>query len=312
LLLVFALCGAVSGCSSSDDPNDPNDPNDPGGTTGQFFLRANVDGAWAAETPPSGSITGLGRLTFGGTKISGANPYGISFSLNHIAGTGTYPLGTGSTVPGGGAVVSNALTGASTWATPLTGADGSLTITTLTADRIGGTFNFTAAGVASTTGTKTATNGEFLVPLTSVLGQVLGPLPDNYGSKISATIAGASFNAAHASGTYFAANRVVTVQGSNNTRGFSISLNEVTGPGTYTLNTTRWVGTTLSVSPTVVDGWRSDQTGGSGSVTVTSLTATRMRGTFTATLGPIPNTGATGTITIANGSFDIGLNAPPE
>jgi hypothetical protein len=72
------------------------------------------------------------------------------------------------------------------------------------------------------------------------------------------------------------------------------------------------VGSTFSQSATVVNGWRSDQAGGSGSVTITSLTTTRMRGTFTATLGPIPNTGAAGTLAVANGSFDIGLGAPPE
>jgi hypothetical protein len=309
LVLGVLLALAAIACGGSDDPTDPNDPN---ANTGEFFMRMNIDGVWAAETYHA-AVAGLGSLTFGGTKTTGTNPYAISFSLYNIGGTGSYPLGTGSTVAGGAVVVANALTAASTWITPLTGADGTLTIITLTADRIGGTFSFTVNALAGATGTKTATSGEFMLPFTNIgQGVALGPLPDNYGSKLSATIAGSAWNASNASGTYFAPNRVVTVQGSNNTRTFSLSINEVTVPGTYALNTTRFIGATLSVSPTQVNGWRSDQADGSGSVTITSLTATRMRGTFTATLGPIPGTGATGTLTITNGSFDIGLQAPPE
>jgi hypothetical protein len=37
-----------------------------------------------------------------------------------------------------------------------------------------------------------------------------------------------------------------------------------------------------------------------------------MPGTFTATLQPLAGSGTTGTVTIINGTFDIGLQAPPE
>lgn len=302
LIGVLLLLG-VATCSSGDPADEDGDPT---GTGGEFFMRATVDGAWAAETAAASSA-GPGVYAISGGKTTGTNPFIVTLSLYNIGGPGTYPLGTGSTVAGGAGSVVNQFT-AATWITPLSGADGSLVITTLSSTRIGGTFNFVASPLGGgATGNKNATSGEFLVQLASVPA----PLPDNYGSKVSATIAGAAWNAAFASGTYFAANRVSTVSSHNNARLLNISLNEVTGPGTFPLGTAR----TISVSNSTLtqsNSWHSSGAGSSGSVTITSITATRMRGTFTATLGPTPGTQTSGTLAITSGSFDIGLGAPPE
>lgn len=48
---------------------------------------------------------------------------------------------------------------------------------------------------------------------------------------------------------------------------------------------------------------------GTGTFTVTSLTATRMQGTLTGTLQPTPSTAATAPIDV-NVTFDIGLPSP--
>src|SRR4029078_8310558 len=50
-----------------------------------------------------------------------------------------------------------------------------------------------------------------------------------------------------------------------------------------------------------------------GTITITSLTKTRAKGTFSATLSPQPGTAAVtiGPLTITNGSFDIGLFHTP-
>jgi hypothetical protein len=314
LTIGMLLALAVPACSSSDDPNDPNDPNDPGGqNNSEFFLRGQVDGAWTAESV-FGAIVGLGSFTFSGGKNTGTNPYLISFTMYNIPGPGTYPLGTGSTVAGGGVAMATQVTNPiQAWVTPLSGADGSITITTLNNQRVAGTFNVTVAPLSSTTLSKTVTNGEFVVPFTNI-GQntVIGPLPDNYGSKVSLAQNGNAFNASSASGLYFAANRVAQVQASNNTRSFSLSLNEVTGPGTYALGQIARVLTLATIGQTPQGVWTTSATGGTGSVTITSITPTRMRGTFTATLQPLAGSGTTGTVTISNGSFDIGLQAPPE
>jgi hypothetical protein len=304
VLAVGCVSLTVSVCASAEDETD--DPTDPGGT-GEFFMRANVDGAWGAESVYAGS-TSVGTYSIGGTKTGGSNPYILTLSLHNIGGPGTYPLGTGSTVAGGSGVVAIS-TGTATWITPLSGADGSLTITALTTTRIAGTFSFAATPIGGgATGTKTVSGGEFSVQLTPATSGT--PLPENYGSRVSATIAGAPWNAAFASGTHFAPNRVATVQAHNNARTFSISLNEVTGPGTFALGGARVMSVAASTN-TSSNSWHSSASGSSGSVTITSLTTTRMRGTFTATLGPTPGTTTAGTIVITNGSFDIGLGAPP-
>jgi hypothetical protein len=269
-------------------------------------MRANIDGAWVAESQFAASA-GVGSYTISGIQPLGSNPYIMSLSLYNIGGTGDYPLGTGSTVAGGAASVANGL---ATWVTPLSGADGTLTVTTLTTTRIAGTFSFTATPLlGGATGTKTATAGEFSLQITPAASGM--PLPDNFGSRVSGTIAGASWNAASASGTYAAAQRVATVQASNNARGLSISLNEVTGPGTFALGGASVMGASATTN-TSSNSWHSSAGGSSGSVTITSLTATRMRGTFTATLGPTPGTTTTETLAITNGAFDIGLGPPPE
>jgi hypothetical protein len=44
-----------------------------------------------------------------------------------------------------------------------------------------------------------------------------------------------------------------------------------------------------------------------GSVTITSLSADRVKGTFSATLQPVPGKPATTPLTVASGTFDVGL-----
>lgn len=294
-VIVFALAAAA--CDEA--------PTDPDGQPSEFFLRANVEGAWEAESFYAASAS-IGSYTLSGYESAGTNPYILSISLYNIGGPGTYPLGTGSTVAGGSVVVS-ALNGA--WSSPLSGADGSITITTLNTTRIAGTFNFALSALSgSASGTKTGTNGEFSLELTPPASAT--PLPDNYGSKVSATFAGTPWNAANASGSYSAANRVLSVQASNNGRTMTIAVNEVTGPGTFVLSGTARSMSVSATTNTLSNTWNSAGTGGSGSVTVTSITATRMRGAFTATLGPTLGSTTTGTLAVASGSFDIGLGAP--
>lgn len=303
-LVVGFVSLALGGCDPAPD-EETDDPTAPGGA-GEFFMRANIDGAWVAESQFAASA-GVGTYTMGGIQPVGSNPYIVSLSLYNIGGTGTYPLGTGSTVAGGAASV---IDGQATWITPLSGADGTLTITTLTTTHIAGTFSFTVTALGGgAAGTKMVTGGEFSLQITPAASDV--PLPENYGSRVSGTIAGASWNAASAGGTYIAAQRIARVHAGNNARTLSISLDEVSGPGTSALGGARVM--SLSATSNVLSNmWHSSASGSSGSVTITSLTATRMRGTFSATLGPAPGSTTAGTITITNGSFDIGLGASPE
>ena len=61
------------------------------------------------------------------------------------------------------------------------------------------------------------------------------------------------------------------------------------------------------VSNVLNSTWNSIGPGSSGSVVITSLTSTRIKGTFSGVLGPAPGFSSPGTATITSGVFDIGL-----
>ena len=86
----------------------------------------------------------------------------------------------------------------------------------------------------------------------------------------------------------------------------SIALANVTAAGTYALSA---VGPVRSIQISGIPGnaaatWGSQLAGGSGSVTITTFSASRVIGTFTGTLVPLAG-GATGNLAIA-GTFDMG------
>jgi hypothetical protein len=80
-------------------------------------------------------------------------------------------------------------------------------------------------------------------------------------------------------------------------------LSAVAAPGTYS----RAFGNNNGGIATYTkngQGWGSGVPGGSGSVTLTTLTANHVVGTFSFNAAP-SNGGATGTIQVTNGKFDI-------
>ena len=118
---------------------------------------------------------------------------------------------------------------------------------------------------------------------------------------ISATIDGAHWTSSlgattsHSSGSY-------GIGGSNSDATIGLAFPDA-GVGTYDIG---------QLSPTNVlltqqggATWVASAIGGSGSVTVTSVTASRIVGTFNFTLVPLSGSSATGNRTITNGTFDI-------
>jgi len=305
-LATVALALALGACGGDGGSTGPGDS----GNSGPFYLRAKIDGAsWASDAGAERvgvPITLPGLYSITGAKIGAGANYTIAMSLYNIGGPGTYPMGVGPQVAGGNAIVSTAAGG---WATPQSGADGTITITTLTASRIEGTFNFTASPLTgSVTGTKTVTDGSFVLEVKPT--GTVGPLPDNAGGKVSATINGAPWNAAAVANTYVTTNGgIFTVASNNNTRSVGFSLGGVTGPGTYALSNTPPTRslTVGNVANTLSNTWSSIGPGSSGSVTIASITATRIKGTFSGVLGPAPGFSATGTLAVTNGTFDVGI-----
>jgi len=126
-----------------------------------------------------------------------------------------------------------------------------------------------------------------------------------------ATVAGVAFEPPAATvGASYASN-VLTLQGSttsNPVTAVSINVLNVTGPGTYQLNP-NFAGTFGQVAITAgaaAQVWTTALSPGNGSITVTTLSSTRVAGTFTFT-AQFASGGATGQKTVTSGSFDIPL-----
>ena len=201
---------------------------------------------------------------------------------------------------GGTGVVSNT-TGRS-WFTPGSGAAGTVTLTTLSATRIVGTFSFNAEPLGGgATGTKVVSGGAFDL----LLAGSLATLPENQGSVTTGTVNGTPWTAATSFMTLSGNSLVINV--SNTSYIIGVVMTSYAAPGTFDVGLLPGKAAVSAVVPTTSTGpsWVAD-TGHSGTFTVTSMTATRMRGTLSATLNPLAGSGATGNLVLENVAFDIG------
>jgi hypothetical protein len=284
------------------------------GGNSRYVMTATIDGKQWSEDAAGASAVGAiwaepGLYTITGFSTPSATT--IAISLNTIRAAAQYPLGVNMGVAGGTAQVSNTTSG---WNTRLSGAAGTINITLLTTTEIAGTFSFVANGTLNvpSTSTTNVTNGSFDLPIKAI--QTIGPIPDNAGNVISGTIGGQPFNlatvAVTTSQTRNLQGQVVGTTlifgGSTDTQGMGATVSGITGPGTFGLSNSVPV-TTLNASltnGTVIQSWNSAAGASSGSVTITSWSATRAKGTFTATLA-----GATGTTASValTGAFDVGI-----
>jgi len=276
-------------------------------------MRATVQGTpWqsgpGALTSPAQTV-GPGGYSMTGTSQQGSTVQAISLSLMNIPGPGTYPLGTGGNVSGGTAIFSDGTGG---WLTPLSGASGTISITTLTDSRFVATFSFTAEAVSgSATGTRTVTAGSVDLPI-AILAPP-GPVANRSRNRVQASLNGEAWNAATVATS--GASSVFTFGGSNTRHFISITLADLAGPGTYPLGGSG--PRVLSVAVRGPDGavntqptccWNTSAPGASGSVVVQSAGSGRLVGTFSFTIPPQPGTGATAPLVITNGTFDLGFD----
>ncbi len=286
LMLLAAGCGGGGGTTGP-------------GTPATGTIAATVDGV-AFSTTAAQSVavsTTPGSLAFQGTQVAGGAARVMSFSLAFIPGTGTYPLGANiGTTPGG---IVTYVNGATSYSTPLSGTAGTITITSLTAARVAGTFAFTATPLVGSGAAAVATGGTFDVPRSA--GYVV-PTADLAGSTITATIGGSPRVMATVTGAgggsasrFFGGQDLVW--------SISLSAGPYSAPASGTLT-----GQTVPLRRIVVQRLGTTQTwggagGDTGTFTITSITPTRIVGTFSGTLAP--NAGATGTLAVTGGTFDV-------
>jgi hypothetical protein len=158
LLLGVAL--TAFGCGGGDAPatTEPTDNGAPGTATNGTFT-ADLNGVtWNAQ----GTVAVNRSTNFIGLGAAGLNTAGAQYSLvlsfGNASATGTYSL-TYLNQAGSSLIVGTPTLG---WGTDFTGGTGTATITTLTSNRVAGTF--TADVVPSTgrtTGTVQVRNGRF-------------------------------------------------------------------------------------------------------------------------------------------------------
>ncbi len=308
LTLVVAMCGCGGGGSSGVAG--------PQGATGPMSAR--IDGVqWNGDELGGGLAAShplLGMYVIPGRRTSGGTPEFLDLTLYNVAGPGAYPLGVNSTTFGGGAIYGNAN---AAWNTPLNGMAGTAVVTTLTETRIAGTFAFQAEPLSGTAaGTRVVTEGTFDYPI--IASGVTGPLPDNAGSLVHASVDGAAWNGATIVALHNTTGTPSLIVGASTVATqLNLTISGITGPGTfpiafspYCLITWTELGTGHSWGGSGSIVGSSYVSNDSGSVVVTSLTSTRVRGTFSGKLAPGPSNAATGYRYVLNGEFDCGLPAP--
>jgi hypothetical protein len=303
-------CASAIACGGDSGPAGP-------AAAGSFT--ATIDGdAWASDAQYlAGGVTvvGPGVYTMAGSRAtSPSSALTVTLTLYNIDRPGTYPIGVSPSVVGALAIVAEPTNG---WASPLSGAAGTITITTLTESRMAGTFTFTATPVSGgATGSRVVTDGKFDLPIRTANG--IPPLPPSAGSRMNAAMGGVAWNAATVATAKTSNAFIVTASNTDYTMSFSLA--SVTGAGTYPISITTPIRTIQVGGPAGATGDHCCWGGGvvighdgtistpdEGTVTITSFTDTRVVGTFTATLAPTAGTQASTPLVITNGAFDVGI-----
>lgn len=266
-----------------------------------------ADGTSYAATSSNASLSN-GILSIGGTDSSRNTT--LSFALTPTAaGVGTYTLGPLSSA--------NALllvgSPAQSWQAGVGIGSGTVTLTTLTSTTAAGTFSFSLAAVAGSgaTGTKTISEGTFNVTLTTAQPPAATP---SGGSTFSVLIDGVPWTSS-LSRRATLTNNILGITGQDtNFRVITLAIPLSGGllvppsqPPTISLN----FGPDIHGTVTMVLGaqnWDNGHTGGEGTVTITSISQTRVTGTFTVTLVNNPiNVTPVPTARLTSGTFDMAL-----
>ena len=143
--IVLLLAVGLAACGSDN----------PVGPGGEANMSARIDGqAWSpsfatATVPPTASGFAAVSGSDGTTTIAFAFP----------GATGTYEIGT--------SIGANAslMIGSTAWVATTSLGSGTIVVTTLTSDRVAGTFQFNVTANGATPATRSVTNGQFDIEL---------------------------------------------------------------------------------------------------------------------------------------------------
>jgi hypothetical protein len=274
-----------------------------GGVEGHT-LRATIDGRpWVADADTihvgAGGMPSSSLSFMGADVVATENQISMAFNLGYIDGPKTYPLGVNSATNAGGTVTVTdppSTNGGGFWWTDLNGASGSLTVTGMSSSWFEGTFQFVAPEYLDTTTIMhTVTDGRFELP---VPAEFQTPTADDYGSTMTATVNGQAWNGATVTGLGNPASGALSFSGMST----ALSIN-------FTALTPLSVGTFDQTGVRITATGANGSTGSVSSVNVTTLTATRIVGTFSATLPTMSGTASS--LTITAGTFDVRIDSSP-
>ncbi len=290
-LVVFGLL--VVGCGGGD--GSPTGTGNGGGGGGTSPMSATIDGVKWTASKSAVQVSGNATPTAQGTiTISGVNTstgFGLTISLSYVSAAGTYPLGVNIGTNAGG--VATVTESPNFWNTPLNGGAGTVVITTRTATRIAGTFEFTAAPIVGGGANAVVTEGKFDVTVSAGLP----PLPTGDPSSISATFDGAPWNAA----TVVAVGGGISFGGT--TTDYTLNL---TGKLPIAAGAAYKIGSEFGCQVThagTSDAWAVTSEDSVGYVAFVAVSATHILGYFAGTLPPLGATAAA--LEITGGVFNV-------
>jgi hypothetical protein len=130
---------------------------------------------------------------------------------------------------------------------------------------------------------------------------VTDPNPSGTGKDMSAKVDGGAWVATTV-GTFKSTNGLI-ISGTTAAIGISLGFSTIQGTGTQIIGGTGATG--LGLVTTATQSWESNGQQGSGTVTLTTLTATRVVGTFTFTAPLFGTVGPPATRTVTSGKFDV-------
>lgn len=271
-------------------------------------LSATIDGtAWVSTGQSTRTRVGEGvpngLLEISGSRTDDATTTRLDMTLAFVSGPGTYPLGVNIyVVQGGTALVrQDSAQSRTEWFTFLERVVGTVTITSLTSDRVAGTFHYNATLIpdyVSPMAMRSVTEGSFDLPLPP---EFTPATPSDLGHAVRATADGSDW--------YAAAVVVRDMPGVHITAGSdTMSLTIDIDPPIVVGATYHLQDGSHSMAATRVGSrsWGGVRPGTFGTITITEYSDTRAAGTFQATLAPWAD--GIAPIVITYGQFSIRRN----
>lgn len=157
-LAVLATLVALGCGGGDDDDGSPTGPGGTGGATNGTFSVGINGTTWSAQGTVTVTRQSNNFIGIAGSGYAGNTAYSIVIGIGNATGPGSHSLNVFAGGDGSSVIVGGVQTG---WGTAFQGGGGTLTITSLTSNRIVGTFSGTAIPSSGTAANLALTSGQF-------------------------------------------------------------------------------------------------------------------------------------------------------